>query len=178
MVGSKVYPPPVMVEDFLTEGRICMKKTGFYIIKDSFFDDMNEPYLKGNKEGNRPHYYCFEDSVTQLYWMIPLSSRIDKYKKIVDNKKKAGKPCDIIHIVKLDDDRESAFLIQDMFPITEEYIEREYTIAGNHLMLTSEHTVKTIEQKARKVMGMLKRGVKFTPTQPDVMKMIEKLSGK
>lgn len=178
MVGSKVYPPPVMVEDFLTKGRICMKKTGFYIIKDSFFDDMNEPYLKGNKEGNRPHYYCFEDSVTQLYWMIPLSSRIDKYKKIVDNKKKAGKPCDIIHIVKLDDDRESAFLIQDMFPITEEYIEREYTIAGNHLMLTSEHTVKTIEQKARKVMGMLKRGVKFTPTQPDVMKMIEKLSGK
>ena len=178
MVGSKVYPPPVMVEDFLTKGRICMKKTGFYIIKDSFFDDMNEPYLKGNKEGNRPHYYCFEDSVTQLYWMIPLSSRIDKYKKIMDNKKKAGKPCDIIHIVKLDDDRESAFLIQDMFPITEEYIEREYTIAGNHLMLTSEHTVKTIEQKARKVMGMLKRGVKFTLTQPDVMKMIEKLSGK
>lgn len=107
-----------------------------------------------------------------------MSSRIDKYKKIVDNKKKAGKPCDIIHIVKLDDDRESAFLIQDMFPITEEYIEREYTIAGNHLMLTSEHTVKTIEQKARKVMGMLKRGVKFTPTQSDVMKMIEKLSGK
>ena len=155
-----------------------MKKTGFYIIKDSFFDDMNEPYLKGNKEGNRPHYYCFEDSVTQLYWMIPLSSRIDKYKKIIDNKKKAGKPCDIIHIVKLDDDRESAFLIQDMFPIKEEYIEREYTIAGNHLMLTSEHTVKTIEQKARKVMGMLKIGVKFTPTQPDVMKMIEKLSGK
>jgi len=45
-------------------------------------------------------------------------------------------------------------------------------------MLTSEHTVKTIEQKARKVMGMLKRGVKFTPTQSDVMKMIEKLSGK
>ncbi len=43
-----------------------------------------------------------------------------------------------------------------MFPITEEYIEREYTIAGNHLMLTSEHTAKIIEQKARKVLGMLK----------------------
>ena len=78
----------------------------------------------------------------------------------------------------MDDDRESAFLIQDMFPITEEYIEREYTIAGNHLMLTSDHTVKTIEQKARKVMGMLKRGVKFTPTQPDVMKIYDKLTKK
>lgn len=101
--------------------------------------------------------------------MIPLSSRIDKYKQIMEKKEKAGKPCDILHIVKLDDSRESAFLIQDMFPITEEYIEREYTIAGNHLMLTSEHTAKEIEQKARKVIGMLKRGIKFTPTQPDVM---------
>ena len=36
-----------------------MKITRFYIIKDSFFEDMDEPYLKGNKEGNRPHYYCF-----------------------------------------------------------------------------------------------------------------------
>lgn len=85
-----------------------MKKTGFYIIKYSFFEDMDESYLKGNKEGNRPHYYCFADSVSSLYW-IPLSSRIDRYKKIVENKKKAGKPCDIMHIVKMDDDRESAF---------------------------------------------------------------------
>lgn len=102
-----------------------MKKTGFYIIKDKFFTDMPDPYLKGNKAGNRPHYYCFEDSDTGIFWMIPLSSRIDKYKKIVENKEKAGKLCDIIHIVKLDDSRESAFLIQDMFPITEKYIERE-----------------------------------------------------
>ena len=93
----------------------------------------------------------------------------------MEKKEKAGKPCDILHIVKLDDSRESAFLIQDMFPITEEYIEREYTIAGNHLMLTSEHTAREIEQKAKKVMGMLKRGIKFTPTQPDVMAILENL---
>ena len=111
-----------------------MKKTGFYIIKDRFF----------------------EDNATGIYWMIPLSSRIDKFRKIIEKREQAGKPCDILHIVKLDDSRESVFLIQDMFPITEEYIEREYTIAGNHLMLTSEHTAKIIEQKARKVLGMLK----------------------
>ena len=152
-----------------------MKKTGFYIIKDKFFEDMSDPYLKGNKAGNRPHYYCFEDTSIGIYWMIPLSSRIDKYMSIMEKKEKAGKPCDILHIVKLDDDRKSAFLIQDMFPITEEYIEREYTIAGNHLILTSEHTAKEIEQKAKKVMGMLKRGVKFTPTQPDAMAILKKL---
>lgn len=50
---------------------------------------------------------------------------------------------------------------------TIDFIERKYTIAGNHLMLTSEHVVTEIEHKAKKVMGMLKRGVKFTPTQPE-----------
>lgn len=152
-----------------------MKKTGFYIIKDKFFEDVQDPYLKRNKEGNRPHYYCFEDTNNGMYWMIPLSSRIDKYRRIMEKKEKNGKPCDILHIVKLDDGRESALLIQDMFPITEEYIEREYTIFGNHLMLTSEHTAREIELKARKVMGMLKRGIKFTPTQPDIMVILEKL---
>ena len=139
--------------DFFHNEDKQMKKTGFYIIKDKFFEDTN----------------------TGIYWIIPLSSQIDKYKRIVENKEKVGKPCDIIHIVKLDDSRQSAFLIQDMFPITDEYIEREYTIAGNHLMLTSEHTAKEIEQKAKKVMGMLKRGVKFTPTQPNVLAILEKL---
>ncbi len=152
-----------------------MKKTGFYIIKDKFFEDMSDPYLKGNKKGNRPHYYCFQDTSTGIYWMIPLSSRIEKYKKIIEKKEKAGRPCDILHIVKLDNSRESVFLIQDMFPIIDEYIDREYTIAGNHLMLTSEHAAKTIEHKARKVLGMLKRGVKFTPTQPDVIAILNKL---
>lgn len=152
-----------------------MKKTGFYIIRDKFFEDMADPHLKWNKAGNRPHYYCFEDTSEGIYWMIPLSSRIDKYKKIIDKKQKEGKKCDIIYIVKLDDSRESAFLIQDMFPITDEYIEREYSIAENHLMLTSEHTVRELERKARKVMGMLKRGLKFTPTQPDAAAILEKL---
>lgn len=155
-----------------------MKKTGFYIIKDKFFEDMQEPYLKGNKSGNRPHYYCFEDAEGGIFWMIPLSSQIEKYKKIVNKKVKTGKPCDIIHIVKLDDNRESAFLIQDMFPITSEYIEREYTIAGNHLLLTSEHVARTIEKKAKKVLGMLRRGVKFTPTQPNIIAMLSKLKQK
>ena len=42
-------------------------------------------------------------------------------------------------------------------------------------MLTSEHTARKIEQKARKVMRMLKCGIKFTPTQPNVMAILKKL---
>lgn len=39
---------------------------------------MTDPYLKGNKAGNRLHYYWFEDTCTGIYWMIPLSSQIDR----------------------------------------------------------------------------------------------------
>ena len=60
-------------------------------------------------------------------------------------------------------------------PSTDAYVEHEYTIARNHLMLTSEQNVKVIERKAKKVRGMLKRRVKFMTTQPDVARMLDKL---
>lgn len=152
-----------------------MIETGLYIIKDQFFSDMADPYLKYNKGESRPHYYCFKDTEDHIFWMIPLSSRVEKYQRIIARRKAAKKPCDILHIVKLPNDKESAFLIQDMFPVTESYIEREYKIAGNHLMLTSDKDIRIINHKARKVLGMLKRGVRFTPTQPDSMAILAKL---
>ena len=44
-----------------------MEQFGFYIIKDEFFFKFNDPYLKGNKDQNRPHYYCFKDDIDGLY---------------------------------------------------------------------------------------------------------------
>lgn len=46
------------------------------------------------------------------------------------------------------------------------------------MILTSEHTVNIIEQKARNVLGILKRGVKFIPMQPDVISILEKVKEK
>ena len=146
-------------------------------MKEKFFIDAADPYLKRNKQENRPHYYCFQSAADGIYWMIPLSSRVEKYQAIIDKRIANHKPCDTLQIVELDNNRKSVFLIQDIFPITDEYIEREYTIDGNHLMLTSEHTAREIEKKARRVVGLLKRGIKFTPTQPDVNAILEMLKG-
>lgn len=33
-----------------------LKERGFYVIRDKFFEDFPDPYLKGNKEERRPHY--------------------------------------------------------------------------------------------------------------------------
>ena len=150
-------------------------KSGFYIINDEFFNVVSDKYLKDNKDGNRPHYYCFEDDVTGIYWMIPLSSRVGKYKKIIEKVILKRRKCDILMIAKLDDDRTSVFLIQDMFPVLEKYIERKYTIAGNHLVLTSEHVVRQLEKKERKVLKLIKNGVILNPTQPSAMKIYNML---
>lgn len=146
-----------------------IKARGFYIIKEQFFIDFPDPYLKGNKGEHRPHYFAFRDKNTQLIWMIPMSSRTEKFQKIIDKKTAIGRPCNTLHICKLDNGIMNAFLLQDMFPITEEYISSEYTIAGNHLILTSDKEAKAVLSKAYRTINMLHRGIKFTPTQPDVL---------
>lgn len=153
---------------------MIINEHGFYIIDDRYFQDFNDSYLRGNHEENRPHYYCFKDSNTGLLWIIPLSSRTEKYKTLIERKTKEGKPCDVFHVMKLAG-KESAFLIGDMFPITEKYILREYTIGKHPLKLMDKHQIKDLDKKARKVLALIKKGVKFNPTQPDVMKIAQEL---
>lgn len=155
-----------------------MIEQGFYIISDEFFKQFPDPYLKGNKNEKRPHCYAILDQKTGLYWMIPMSSRVDKYRSIMEKREKSGKPCDILHIAKLDNSKESVFLIQDIFPVSDEYIYRKYTINGNHLRITSESLAKIITQKSRRTIGLIRRGVKFTFTQADVLGIEQKLLNK
>lgn len=146
-----------------------MKERGFYVIKDSFFKDFPDPYLKGNKKERRPHYFALLDKKTNLYWMIPMSSRATKYQSIMLSRQLSGKPCDILHICVLDNGITNVFLLQDMFPVLDAYISGEYTINGNHLMLTSDKEAAEVERKANRVLNMIHRGIRFTPTQADVL---------
>lgn len=46
--------------DFFHQEDKRMKKIGFYIIKDKFFEDMADPYLKSNKAGNMSRNITFD----------------------------------------------------------------------------------------------------------------------
>jgi len=37
--------------------------------------------------GDRPHYYCLKDTNNRLYRMIQLPGRIDKYRRIAEEKR-------------------------------------------------------------------------------------------
>lgn len=75
-----------------------------YHIKDSYFNKVNDNKLMANKEnGNfRPTYYCFKDTQTSLLWVVPMSSKYQKYEKIFNNKVQKYGKCDTIILGEFD----------------------------------------------------------------------------
>ena len=62
-------------------------QTGYiYHIKDSFFKKVNSKGLMINHENGhaRPTYFTIRDN--NILWFIPLSSKIEKYKNIINKK--------------------------------------------------------------------------------------------
>lgn len=104
-----------------------------------------------------------------------MSSRVEKYKAVIAHKKEMHKPCDLLYVCKLSNDKENAFLVQDMFPITEKYILRPYTFAGNPLKMINETDRQIIESKAIRILNLIERKVPFNKFQPDVLKIKETL---
>ncbi len=69
-------------------------------------------------------------------------------------------------------------MVQDVFPIAEEYVEREFIKFGKHFMITSEALIEELERKAKTIINLSMRGVKFMSTQVNINMIIEKLDAK
>ncbi len=139
----------------------------FYFIKDLFFEVIDDKELMQNKEnGNkRPCYYCFKSKkYDNIIWFIPVSTKVEKYQKIYDNKIKKqiklGKKPSVDTIVFGDvANTYSAFLIQNMFPVTIEYVESQYI--KNKVPIRLSNSLQTeIIYKANKVLSLHKHGMK------------------
>ena len=155
-----------------------MKANHFYFIKDSFFQDFTDPSLMQNKEDGhgRPCFFVVEDS-DGLFWMIPISSKVEKYKQIYKKKiQKSGK-CDTICFANVLG-QERAFLIQNMFPIKENYILSEYyQSSSNTPVMISKLESKIIIEKFKKVLALVKNGKK-NMVFVDILSMCEELKKK
>ena len=103
----------------------------FYFIKDEFFDVFQDYVLMENKDGGtkRPCYFCFRDRKNkEIIWFVPISTKYDKYKKIYDMKKiRSGKRPVYNFVFGNVLGKKAVFLIQNIFPTTEKYIEEKYT---------------------------------------------------
>ena len=147
---------------------------GIYFVSNEFFKKVDDPFLKINYEfTKRPHYFAFKELKTSFYWLIPCSSKIEKFENIIKQKQLNHKQTDGIKIVTILN-KKSVLLFQDMFPANEHYIEQEYIKGGQRVAIHDKKVIQELENNAVKIIKLLRRGIKFTPTAPNI-KHIEKL---
>lgn len=154
-------------------------KTGYiYHIKDSFFEAINDKVTMINHENGstRPTYFTIKDE--NILWFIPLSSKIDKYKKIIDKKVKKYGSCKSIMIGKISN-KSSVILLQNAFPTLEKYIDHPHIINGKPLKVID--TLKSeILSNFKYLLSLKKQGINLFFTDIDRIKemMIKELNGK
>lgn len=107
---------------------------------------------------------------TSIFWLVPCSSKIEKFEKIVLKRKEYNRPNDTIKIVTIQN-KKTALLLQDMFPITRQYITNQYIRGGQAVRIADIKVIADIERSARRVIILLRQGVKFTPNQPDILRI-------
>lgn len=108
-------------------------QTGYiYHIKDEYFDKINDKGLMINHENGRarPTYFTIKDK--DVLWFIPLSSKVSKYKPIIDKKVKKYGSCRSIMISEIAN-KESVILLQNAFPTLEKYIDHPHMADGKPL---------------------------------------------
>ena len=90
--------------------------------------------------------------------MIPISSQAEKYKEIVEKKKKRYGKCNTI-VIGLFAGKENAFLIQNTFSVIEKYFDHVHTIQEQPVKLD-----KVLVENLNEVLAMYNRGIKLTFT--------------
>lgn len=132
----------------------------FYFIKDEFFQKFKDYKLMQNKEngGKRPCYFCFNDlEHPEIIWFVPISSKVEKYKQIYNNKKKTRKNVYNFVFGKVLG-KEKVFLIQNMFPTKLEYVENKYMVKNQDVQI-AETLKQTVIEIATEVITLANKGV-------------------
>lgn len=149
-----------------------------YFLSDQYYVDFPDDKLMKNKdviEGvphNRPCFFAFHDSkIPEIYWIVPISSKIEKFKQLEQGKIKKYGRCNTIRFGTVLG-RETAFLIQNMCPATKKYL-TAYIDKNKQPIRIDDRVATDIEKNARAVLGMAKRGAKVI--FPDIFKIYHDL---
>lgn len=143
----------------------------FYFLKNKYYEDFPDNYLMKNHEviggiiHNRPCLYVFQDTDTGIYWTVPISSKTEKFRNLYDDKISRYGKCDTIDFAYMLG-HEKAFLIQNMCPITCNYVENEYISNGVPVQLDNTSQQRIIS-KAKKVLQLQRQGTSLV--FPDIL---------
>lgn len=147
-------------------------KTGYiYHIKNEYFDVVDDENLMTNHERGKklPTYFTIKDK--DILWFIPLSSKVEKYRKIINSKVNKYGRCDTILIREILG-KDSVILLQNAFPILEKYIDHAHLLDNGKPAKVVESLKDEILQKFRYLMKLKSKGVNLFFTDIDKIKNI------
>lgn len=153
-------------------------QTGYlYHIKDEFFDVVNDENLMSNHERGkkRPTYFTIKDG--NILWFIPLSSKVDKYKKIVEKKINKYGRCDTILIREVLGNP-AVILLQNAFPTSEKYIDHTHLLNNGKPAKVVDSLKNEILKNFNYLMKLKSKGTNLFFTDIDKIKkiMLDELS--
>ena len=115
----------------------------------------------------RPTYFTIKDD--DILWFIPLSSKVEKYKKIIDKKiKKYGK-CDTI-LVREILGNDSVILLQNAFPTLEKYIDHVHILENGKAAKVIDTLKDEIFDKFIYLLKLKSKGINLFFTDIDKIK--------
>ena len=125
-----------------------MKENGLYVVKRDILNVISS--LGGNCDiesgDKRPVFCCVKDNkVKGLYWAIPTSDlshrntkQIEYYNKCMACDKNDLRSC-YYHVVK--GNRTALYKISSCYPITDKYIDHEYTVNNIHVVIKKKEDI-------------------------------------
>ncbi|MCL1808740.1 MAG: hypothetical protein FWG42_03115 [Clostridiales bacterium] len=147
-----------------------MVEHGLYILKTDFFKLVKS--FGGDCDieegGRRPVYCCFKDKkVKGLYWAIPTSNAThrskeqnEKYCYYTSLEEKDLRSC---YYHKAKTTVESFYKISSCFPVTEKYIDHEFTTSGVHVIMQKKDDIAEIERKLKRILSFEFRKTNYFP---------------
>ncbi len=155
-----------------------MQNAQLYFLSDQYYIDFPDDKLMKNKDiiqgtpHRRPCFLAFPDSKNPaIYWLVPISSRYEKYQKVAQAKIEKYGRCNTIRFGTVLG-RNAAFLIQNMCPVTEPYL-IAYINKNAEPIRLDDRIVADVTKNAHEVLAIARRGAKVI--FPDVFKIYKEL---
>lgn len=145
-----------------------MKEHGLYLVKKEFLELIHT--IGGDCDGisgyKRPVYCCIKDNkIPKLYWAVPTSDlshrnneQKEYYYKCLSKPDHDLRSC-YYHIGRTT--KEALYKISSCYPITESYIDREFSSCGKHVVVRKAETINEIERKLKRILAFEARNPNY-----------------
>lgn len=148
-----------------------MRTGEFYFLTDDYCDKyrphgvMNNKEKENGRERMRPCFYAVKDKRNEnIFWMIPISSKIEKYERIMKEKLKKYPVYDGLEFGYVRG-RKAAFLLQNMCPVSNRHVAEVYIDCNNGMPVqVSKKVQDLIRRKVHKIINLTEKGHRVTIT--------------